>query len=485
MNRELKRVSIVVLAMFLALFVSTSIIQVGAADQLNANPNNSRALYDGYNVQRGSILVAGKPVAESVPTSDAYRYQRTYPQGALYSAVTGFYPINGAPTGLEGALNGELSGTSNSDFLERLNNLITGQHPQGNTVETTIDPVAQQAAYNALGSYKGAVVLLQVKTGRILAMVSKPDFDPNTLATHDGAAVDKTYKKLLDAPGDPLVNKTINDLNPPGSTFKPVLTSGAFETGNYTPDYQLPNLAALPLPGTDTIVTNDSGGTCGPGKTVSIATAQILSCNIPMAELGMKLGSATIKAQAEKFGFNHTFDIPMPVSPSVYPDYGDDLASVGMSAFGQKDDKATALQMAMNSATIANGGVVMQPNLVQSIVTPSLNVKQTFKPKEFGRAISENTANSEVQMMVDGVNEGVASNARIDGVQVGGKTGTAQNGTNAPYTLWFTGFAGVNNDPEYAVAVVVEDGGGLGQSGSGNSVATPVAQKVLEAVLKK
>ncbi|HWU45333.1 MAG TPA: penicillin-binding protein 2 [Humibacter sp.] len=484
MNREIKRVSIVVLAMFIALFVSTSVIQVGVADQLNANQHNSRTLYDGYDVQRGSILVAGKAVAQSVPSTDAYKYQRTYGQGPLYSAVTGFYPINGAPTGIEGALNGELSGTSNSDFLERLKNLITGQHPQGNSVETTIDPVAQKAAYDALGDYKGAVVLLQPKTGRILAMVSKPSFDPNTLAVHDIDTVQKRYNALLQAAGEPLVNKATNDTNPPGSTFKPVLTSAAFESGKYTPDSQLPNLAALTLPGTSTVVRNDSGGTCGPGATVSIATAQILSCNIPMAELGMKLGSDTIKAQAEKFGFNHRFDVPLPASASKYPGYGDDLAQVGMSSFGQADDTATALQMAMNSATIGNGGIVMQPSLVESIVTPNLDVKQRFAPKEFGRAISTQTASREVQMLVDGVDHGVAGNARIDGVQVGGKTGTAQHGPDDPYTLWFTGFAPANN-PEYAVAVVVEDGGGLGQSGVGNTVAAPVAKKVLEAVLNK
>lgn len=483
MNREIKRVSIVVLAMFIALFVSTSVIQVAAADQLNANAHNTRALYDGYDVQRGSILVAGKPVAESVPSKDVYKYQRTYSQGALYSAITGFYPINGAPTGIEGAMNSELSGTSNSDFLERLKNLITGQHPQGNSVETTIDPVAQKAAYDALGSYRGAVVLLQPKTGRILAMVSKPSFDPNPLAVHDSATVQKRYNALLNAAGNPLVNKAINETNPPGSTFKPVLTSTAFETGKFTPDSQLPNPASLTLPGTNTVVHNDSLGTCGPGNTVSIATAQVLSCNIPMAELGMKLGSDTIKAGAEKFGFNHRFDVPMAAAPSTYPGYAS-IDRVGLSSYGQADDTATALQMAMNSATISNGGTVMEPTLVDSIVTPNLDVKQRFAPKEFGRAISKQTSDREVQMMVDGVDHGVAGNARIDGVRVGGKTGTAQHGPNDPYTLWFTGFAPAN-DPQYAVAVVVEDGGGLGQNGSGNSVAAPVARKVLEAVLNK
>jgi peptidoglycan glycosyltransferase len=482
-NREIKRVSIVVLCMFLALFVSTSIIQVGVADSLNADARNSRTLYDSYKVQRGSILVSGQPVAQSVPSNDAYNYQRQYPQGNLYSSVTGFFPISGAPTGVEGAMNSELSGTSNDDFIDQLQNLVTGKHPQGNSVELTIDPVAQKAAYDALGSQQGAVVLLQPKTGRILAMVSKPDFDPNTLAVHNVKQVDAAYKQLLDAPGDPLINKSINDLKPPGSTFKPGVLSAALESGDYTLDSQLPNPSSLTLPGTNTKIYNDSLSTCGPGATVSLETALILSCNIPYAELAMKLGSNVIKAQAEKYGFNQSFTVPMRTSPSEYPGYSS-LDKVAMSGFGQADDKATALQMAMNSAAISNGGVVMRPNLIGSVLTPDLQVRESFKATQLGTATSAKTADEIAATMVKDVSEGVASNARIDGVKVGGKTGTAQGGSNDPYTLWFTGFAPAN-DPQFAVAVVVDNGGGLGQSGNGNSVAAPIAKKVLEAVLGK
>jgi penicillin-binding protein A len=485
MNRELKRVSVVVLLMFVALFLSTSILQVGAAGTLNADGRNSRTLNDGYNVQRGPILVAGQPIAQSVPSTDNYKYQRTYPNGPLYSAVTGFYPVNGEPTGIEGAMNSELSGTSDSDFFTRVSDLFTGKAPQGDAVELTIDPKAQQAAYNALGNYKGAVVLLQPKTGRILAMVSKPDFDPNTLAVHDGKQLDANYKALLAAKGDPLINKAITDLNPPGSTFKPIVSSAAFGTGQYTKDSQFPDVASLPLPGSSAVVHNDDFGTCAGGGTVSIGTAQINSCNIPFAELGMKLGSQPIQNQAEKFGFNHQFQIPMKVSMSSYPGYTDQ-AQLAQSAFGQQSDKATALQMAMVSAGISNNGTVMQPNLVDSVKTSDLRDVPgfTFQPKVFDQAVSPEIAQTEVNLMVQGVNSGVASNARIDGVSVGGKTGTAQNGSDEPYTLWFTGFAPAK-DPQFAVAVVVEDGGGLGQTSNGNAIAAPIAQKVLEAVLNK
>jgi peptidoglycan glycosyltransferase len=484
MNREIKRVSTIVVAMFLALLVSTSILQVFEADSLGADARNTRALNDSYAAQRGAILVAGQPIAQSVASSDVYKWQRVYSNGPLYSAVTGFFPVNGEPTGLEGALNAKLSGSSNSQFFDRVNAILTGKNPQGATVETTIDPVAQQAAWDALGDKQGAVVLLQPKTGKILAMVSKPTYDPNVLASHDGKAVDTTYQQLLAAPGDPLINRTIGgDLNPPGSTFKPVMSASAFGTGDYTKDSQLPNPASLPLPGSGTVVKNDSLTTCGPGETVSIATAQILSCNIPFAELGMQLKPQVIKDQADKFGFNQTFNIPTRVEKSVYPLYTDD-AERALGSFGQMDDRATPLQMAMVSAAIANGGKLMTPNLVDSIRSPDLTTEEAFQAKQFSEPLSQQNADTIKQMMVDGVDHGVASNARIDGVQVGGKTGTAQNGADDPYTLWFTGFAPAN-DPEFAVAVVVENGGGQGQRGTGNSLAAPIAKKVLEAVLNK
>lgn len=484
MNREIKRVSTIVLAMFLALLVSTSILQVVQADNLAADSRNTRARNDGYAAQRGAILVGGQPIAQSVPSSDVYKWQRVYSNGPLYSAVTGFYPINGEATGLEGALDDKLAGTSNSQFFDRINSILTGKNPQGASVETTIDQKAQQAAWDALGNYQGAVVLLEPKTGRILAMVSKPTYDPNVLASHDTAAVNTMYQQLLDTAGDPLINRTIGgNLNPPGSTFKPVMSASAFGTGEYTKDSQLPNPASLPLPGSPTIVKNDSLTTCGPGETVSIATAQILSCNIPFAELGMQLKPQVIKDQADKFGFNQSFKIPIPVEKSVYPLYTD-AAERALGSFGQKDDRATPLQMAMVSAAVANGGKLMTPNLVDAIRSSDLQTIESFTPTQFSQPMSQENADTIKQMMVDGVDHGVASNARIDGVQVGGKTGTAQNGDNDPYTLWFTGFAPAN-DPQFAVAVVVENGGGRGQSGTGNSIAAPIAKKVLEAVLNK
>jgi peptidoglycan glycosyltransferase len=315
-------------------------------------------------------------------------------------------------------------------------------------------------------------------------MVTKPTYDPNVLAVHSGAELQANYEALLADPGKPLFNRaTGGDMNPPGSVFKLVVTAAALESGQYTPDSVFPNPATYTLPGSSSLVRNSSGGTCGGGAEVTLADALRLSCNIPFAELGVQLGDDAIREQAEKFGFNSEFEIPTGTEPSIYPRALDD-AQTALSAFGQGDVRATPLQMAMVSAAIANGGIVMNPDLVDEVNAPDLSPLQQFEPSEYGRAISEQTAATMVEMMVNGVENGAASNARIDGVSVAGKTGTAENGESDPYTLWFTGFAPAD-DPQYAITVLVEDGGGLGQEGFGNGIAAPVAQQVLEAVLNK
>ncbi|WP_394553758.1 peptidoglycan D,D-transpeptidase FtsI family protein [Agromyces sp. MMS24-JH15] len=486
MNRELKRVAIVALLMFLTLFAAATVIQYAQAEALAEDPRNARTLYDSYSVERGPILVAGEPIAYSQPSGDDYKFQRVYANGPLYVPITGYIPVNGEATGIERTLNAYLSGQSSSQFFDQLNRIVSGQDPMGASVEIAIDPVAQQAAWDALGDYAGSVVVTEPSTGRVLAMVSKPSFDPNALVVHDGRQVQDTYEALLADPGQPLQNRaTGGDMNPPGSTFKLVVTAAALESGRYTPESTFPNPASLTLPGTDAVVRNSGGGTCGGGgATVTLADALRLSCNIPFAELGMELGDQAIREQAQKFGFNSGFEIPNLVEPSVYPVRSLDDPQTALTAFGQGDVRATPLQMAMVSAAIANGGIVMYPNLVDSITAPDFSPLQAFEPVQYGRAISEETAATMVQMMVNGVENGAATNARIDGVSVAGKTGTAENGEDDPYTLWFTGFAPAD-DPQYAITVLVEDGGGLGQEGYGNLIAAPVAKQVLEAVLSK
>lgn len=483
MTKELRRLSIVMLLMFVALFASISVIQVVQADSLAQDPRNTRALYDSYAVQRGSIIASGSAIAASVPSDDVYSWQRVYTDAPMWGQVTGWInPELGSATGIELEMNQVLSGTAGSQFLASLERIVTGQPPRGSNVVLSLDAVVQRAAFDALGGLQGAVIAIEPATGRVLAMVSSPTFDTNLLAAHDAKAVNTYYDQLVDDPGDPLANRSIGgDLNPPGSTFKLVVASAALASGDYTPTSALPNPASYQLPQSSSMVYNASGGACGPGETVTIADALRLSCNIPMAELAVQLGDTAIREEAEKYGFNRSFELPLVSTPSVYPRALDD-PQTALTGFGQGQVIATPLQMAMVSAGIANGGMVMNPRMVDRVVAPDLSVQQTFEDSELGRALDEDLAAQMVAMMIANVSDGAASGARIDGVDVAGKTGTAENGTNQPFTLWFTGFAPAEN-PRVAVAVVVEDGGGQGQTGSGNTIAAPIAKKVMEAVL--
>ena len=484
MNKELKRVSIVVLLMFVALFTSSSVIQVVAADELLADSRNTRTTLDSFSTKRGPILVDGVPIAQSDPVDGDVPYQRVYSNGPLYAPVTGYFTLNQGTTGIEGALNDTLSGTSNAQFFDQINRLFTGATPTGDAVELTIDGGLQQVAWDALGENAGSVVALDPKTGAILAMVSKPSFDPNLLAVHNTPQVLETYDALTADPAKPLANRAIaGDLYTPGSVFKLVVASAALASGSYTADSEFPNPPSLTLPGSSSVITNSEGGACGGAPTVTIATAFRLSCNIPFAELGLALGYDAIEKQAALFGFGSSMDVPMSTTPSVYPQTESD-AQLMLSSFGQASVRVTPLQIAMVSAAIANDGALMQPTLIESILAPDLTVKETLQPTVYNTPMTSETAETMTQMMTSAVSNGVGGNARISGVNVAGKTGTAETGPGEPYTLWFTGFAPAE-DPEVVVAVVVENGGGLGQSGFGNSVAAPIAKKVLEAVLNK
>ncbi|MBG6108699.1 peptidoglycan glycosyltransferase [Frigoribacterium sp. CG_9.8] len=478
MNRHIKRVTIAVLLMFVALFTSTTIIAVFQADSLNADSRNVRTLNDSYSAERGPILVDGQAVAESKAVADKYKFQRVYSNPQLYSAVTGYFTLNQGNTGVEGALNDYLSGTANDQFLAKANSILRGQTPKGGSVSLTIEPKIQQAAWDALGNNSGAVVAINPRTGAILAMVSKAAYDPNLLASHNSNDVISAYKTLLADPTKPLVNRAIaGDLYYPGSVFKLITTSAAIDSGRYTPQDTFPNPSTFTLTGTSRNINNAEGGNCGGGATVSIADALRLSCNIPMAQLGAALGGEELKKYATAYGYGQKLAIPMTVTPSVY-NIGD-AAQVQLSSFGQFEDRVTPLQVAMTSAAIANGGSLMQPTLIKQITAPDLTVIQPFEQKVFSQPITPATSATMTQLMINNVNSGAASNARISGVDVAGKTGTAETGAGSRYTLWFTGFAPANN-PEVAIAVVVENG-----TGFGNEVAAPIAKKVIEAVLNK
>jgi len=482
MTPEIKRVANLIILMFLALFIAASTMQVVNADSLNNDSRNQRAVFDGYKTQRGALLVNNKPIAESVPTGDAYRYLRRY-TGEQYSALTGFYSLYQGRTGLENFLDSSLRGDNSAQFFEQLNALFSGNPVTGASVELTIDEDVQKTAWDALGNLKGAVIAMDPTTGRILALVSKPGFDANLLSTHNIAEAGSNYTKLLTDKSAPLINRSVDGLYAPGSVFKLVVAAAAFESGAYSPESLLPNPRTYTLPGTKTTISNSGESSCGGAKTVSIATALKLSCNIPFAQLGVALGQDAIAKQAEVFGFGSSISIPLKSTASVYPK-DLDASQIALTAFGQFDVRTTPLQILMNTAAIANDGVQMKPYLEDQVFTANLTLLKEGKPEQLRRSITTSTAERLTNMMVSAVSSGVSSNARIPGVKVAGKTGTAQNGEAEPYTLWFTGFAPADK-PKVAVVVVIEDGGGMGQSGRGNSLAAPIAKKVMQAVLNK
>lgn len=482
MTPEIKRIANLIMLMFLSLFIAASAMQVVNADSLNNDSRNQRAVYDGYKTQRGSILVDNKPIAESIKTYDAYHYLRKY-YSQKYASLTGYYSLFQGRSGLENFLDSSLRGDNSAQFFEQVNALFSGNPVTGASIELSIDDDLQQIAWDALGGMKGSVIAIEPATGKILAMVSKPSFDPNLLSTHIVSDAAENYKKLITSENAPLVNRSVDALYAPGSVFKLVVAAAAFESGEYTPESVLPNPRIFTLPGTKTVISNSGEGRCGGASTVSIATALRLSCNVPFAQLGIALGQDKIAEQARLLGFGESLSIPLKTTASRYPE-DLDSAQLALTAFGQFDVRVSPIQMLLVSSAIANGGVAMKPYLVDQIFTANLTLLSEANPEELNRSMSTSTAEKLKKMMIQAVSNGVSSNARIAGVKVAGKTGTAENGEGDPYTLWFTGFAPADK-PAVAVVVVIEDGGGLGQSGRGNSLAAPIAKKIMQAVLDK
>ena len=482
MTKELRRVSLVVAAMFISLFISATLLQGVNTEALADDPRNVRNIYESYKTQRGPILVDGKPIAKSIPSDNAYRYLRVY-EDDIYSAVTGYFSVFRGATGIESAANSYLSGQSSSQFFEQVNAVLSGNPVTGAAVELTIDPKLQQAAWDALGNYRGALIAIDPVTGNILAMVSKPGFDANKIAGHSSKKVTENYDALQADDANPLINKTIGgDLYHPGSVFKLVVAAAALESGEYTNKSTFENPVSVQLPNSTSEVFNSSRRACGSGSNVTLIYAMRFSCNVPFVELGLALGQDRLRAQAELFGFGKQIRVPMLATPSIFPEEMDD-AQLGLSSFGQYDVRVSPLQMALISASIANGGLMMQPNLIESVISPNLSVISAPEPEVLAQPITAATADALKKQMVQSVTRGVASNASVSGFKVAGKTGTAENGEGERVTLWFTGFAPATN-PRVAIALVIEDGGGRDSGASGNATAAPVARSFFQAVLR-
>jgi peptidoglycan glycosyltransferase len=483
MNSPVRRLSLVVALLFALLLGSLTWVQFVDAKTLQDKPGNRRTLIATFSRDRGAILVGSTPIARSVPSHDQYVYQRVYPQAKLYADVTGYYSfLYGARGGVEGSEDSLLSGSSDALFYRRMVDLLSGKTPAGASVQLTINPAAQRAADDALGSQRGAVVALDPKTGAILAMVSHPSYDPSDLATHNLKDSAAAWKSLNANANRPLDNRAIaGRLYPPGSVFKLVVAAAALSSGRYNENSLIPGPAVLDLPQTTVNMHNDFDAACGPGGRTTLTHALQISCNTAFASLGMTLGAKALQGEAAKFGFGQSLSVPMPVTPSVVPAQLN-APQTAQSAIGQYDVRVTPLQVAMVAAAIANGGEVMKPNLIKEVRAPDLSVIDQPSPVSLGSAMSGDAAAQLTRMMQAVVSAGTGTQAQIPGVSVAGKTGTAQQAPGKPPHAWFTAFAPADN-PKVAVAVVVEDGGKAGDEAYGGRIAAPIAKQVIQAVL--
>ncbi|EOM74246.1 penicillin-binding protein 2 [Rhodococcus rhodnii] len=493
MNTPLRRVALAVMVMVVALLANATYVQVIKADDLRSDPRNSRVLLDEYSRQRGQISAAGQVMAQSIPTDDRYKYLRTYPAGEgvpssplANAPVTGFYSMQYGSTGLENGMDSILNGSDNRLFSRRFFDMVSGRDPRGGNVITTIDPVMQQVAYDQLTSrgYTGSVVAIEPSTGRILSMASTPSFDPNELSSHDGRVSTEAWERLTSDPDQPMLNRAVSQTYPPGSTFKVVTTAAALGEGA-TPDTQLTAAPQITLPDTATTLENYGGATCGGGPTASLREAFARSCNTAFVELGEQAGADALESQASALGIGDEITgVPFPVAPSTIGSIPDG-AALGQSSIGQRDVALTPLQNAVIAATVANGGVRMEPQLVSELQAPDLSSLGSPSPVSNGEAFSSEVAATLTDLMVASENQ-TGGTGQIPGVQIASKTGTAEHGSdprNTPPHAWYIGFAPAEN-PTIAIAVIVEDGGDRALAATGGSVAAPVGRAVLQAGLQ-
>jgi cell division protein FtsI/penicillin-binding protein 2 len=484
MNKTIRRASVFTLLLVLALLVRATWVQFYDGKALADDNDNRRNAIETYSRPLGNIIVAGNAITGSTRTKGSdLAYKRTYTDGRLYAAVTGYASQAYAPTQLEGIYQDLLNGTDTR--LKTVMDTLTGTRADPGDVVTTIDPAVQKAAYRALGDKKGGAVAIDPKTGRILAVVSTPSYDPSSLT--DANTAGAAWKRLTKDQDKPLTNRALRQPLPPGSTFKLVVAAAALESGLYkNVDEATDSPDPYTLPGTTRVLSNENRS--APCRNASIRRALQYSCNNVFGHMAVQLGQDKVKAMAEKFGFNDdTQDVPVRAYASVYPS-GMDQAQTGLSGIGQFDVTATPLQMAMVSAALANGGKLVSPHMVSQITDSGGDVLQNYDDDaDTKRIVSSSTAEQLQSAMETVVKEGTGTNALIDGVTVGGKTGTAQHGENnskTPYA-WFTSFGRSDSSgKEVAVAVMVEQSDAARSEVSGNGLAAPVARAMMEAALK-
>lgn len=482
MQRQIRRVAFTLLAAFIAVFFQLNYVQIFAAQRIAGNDANIRSLLAEYAIKRGDILTSDlESIATSRRTGGRLEYRRRYPGGDLYAHITGFYSVVFGAARIESSFNDQLLGESGVITMQDVEDRFLGAGRQGDNVRLTIGSGVQQAAREALGGQQGAVVALDPSTGEVRAMWSNPSYDPNPLAAHNTRIVRSHWDSLDPAsPQSPLVSKTTSRGYPPGSTFKVVTAAAALESGEFTPQSTFQDVGELELPLTDETVENFGGGTCVGGGDISFAEALRVSCNTTFARLGLQVHNE-ITSMADALGFNEPLPFDVGTEAALVPRIPDDEEPFrAFQGIGQGSVVATPLQMAVVAATVGNGGVVPRPRLVAEVIEPSGGIVRRYSPESLGRAMSRSTASQLTELMTAVVETGTGTAAQISGLQIAGKTGTAQTVEGQSPHAWFIAFAPANN-PRIAVAVIVENGGTLGSEATGGAVAAPVARAVIEA----
>ncbi len=484
MNRSLRKTAYGLLAAFVVLLGSVVWIQAVQGADYRDDPRNPRLVAWRTGRERGPIVTADDVlVAISSPSgTGANTYQREYPEGPMYAHTVGYTSVLFGTTGIEKAWSSTLLSDRDATISGVLNALLGGD-PRPRGLRLTIDHELQAAAAEALGDQKGAVVAIDPRTGAILALVSNPTFDPNSLV--DASAFD-AGEALSNDPDEPLRNRVTDESYPPGSVFKVVTATAGFDAGVVSPSSEFDDPLELELPGSAATISNFGGTRCNGGSPVALEAAFVRSCNTVFAQLGMNVGGRQLAITAQRFGFDSDIPFDLPTLMSRFPN-GDaleaDPAATAQTAIGQRDVQTTPLLMALAASAVANDGLVMEPYLVSEVFTSSGEIELRAEPRVWRRSLSPATASVLASMMEQVVISGTGTKAAVPGVRIGGKTGTAEVTGSAPHA-WFIGFGPVDaasDEATIAIAVVVESGGSFGESATGGSTAAPIAQRVLAA----
>ncbi len=507
MDRQIRRLGIGIVALFGLLFVQLSYVQVFAADDIKGDPANARRqIIAEYKVERGLILSGDNAVlARSIPNEDESAellFRRIYPDGPLYSGITGYYSRIYGRDGLEEAANPYLSGDAPELAVSTFTDLILGNPKKGGTVTTTIRASLQEAAAAALGDEPGAVVAVDPQNGDVLAMYANPTYDPNSLSNGTDESIVESWEAINADPEKPLISRAKDELFLPGSTGKLITASAALENG-FGPESEWDNPQFLDLPQTSNTLANFGNSLCNGGSnTVTMAEAFEESCNVTFAEIGLQLGARKMAEQAYAYGFcptlppeqtscaEPTIPFTLPFQNGRFPEpayFEDNKPLLAFSSIGLDNVLTNPLHLALIAAAIGNEGTMMTPRLMTEVRDPQGRVVREFGDQEYGQPISDATARDMRQMMVAVTESGTASSAFAgSAITVAGKTGTATNGENVPPNAWFTAFApaGSGEQARIAVAVIVLDGGSLSDdAATGGAIAAPIARQVIDAYL--